>query len=147
LRGEDKFELAELGVLKESTEPSVLYLIKKQDIWAWIDEDAEIRARDFASFVPPALENMKTSLARAFLKRYGSRADVRLSFSMNYSRVFGWGSLAEKMEKEKELLVELCKKETDLVIRQWIDEHLDLIESDIERERIREEQMDYRGYK
>lgn len=125
-------------------EPSALLLISRDDIWQWIDNDTKLRAWYFATFVPPLLErDDKPSLAVEFLQRYGDREDVRRNFSANFSTEFGYGSLVERSIQKKERLIDFRKKELDNNVFKWIDEYLEELDQDIERERLWEERGEF----
>src|SRR5205823_4272568 len=70
---------------------SILHAIPPEDIWAWVDIDAERRAWYLATFVPKdlLLYPERTSLVREILIRYGDREDVQRNLMANFSSE-GW---------------------------------------------------------
>jgi len=116
-------------------------IFNPEDVWKWVDEDKEFRARYLATFVPPYLfhSEEKICLAREMLVKYGDQEDVRNNFSANYSTE-GWTGSASNhfMAKEKELW-EFKENETNANVIRWIEEYIEGLRKDIERAKIRED--------
>jgi len=118
-----------------------LTLISPEDIWKWVDEDAEKRAWSVATFVPKALfrEEEKICLAREVLVRYGEREDVRRNLIANFSTE-GWsGPESLHYEKKKQHLLDFKKGEDNENVKRWIDEYVTSLDRHIERAKIEEE--------
>ena len=116
-------------------------IFSPEDVWKWVDEDKEFRARYLATFVPAYLfhSEEKICLAREMLVKYGDQEDVRNNFSANYSTE-GWTGSASNhfMAKEKELS-EFKENETNANVIRWIEEYTEELRKDAERAKIRED--------
>lgn len=111
-------------------------------IWKWIDEDLENRAWYFAySLVPKQLfrEEGKTCLAREMLVRYGHLEPVGRNFSCNFNSG-GWsGPDSLHWAERKRMLQDFRTTEDNQMVRQWIDEQIELLDQRIELARVEEE--------
>lgn len=128
----------------ESSEEGALTLIPREKIWEWVDEDVGNRAWYLASgFVPNTLsaEEWPNSLAQAVLVRYGTRKDVRNTLVSNYSTEVVWGPASLYYEEKKQKLLHIKAGEDNENVKRWIDEYVEWLEEDIEREKIREERL------
>jgi hypothetical protein len=135
LRGEFGFEM-NIGALG---------FFDVEDVWKWVDEKPEERARFLAHCVSPILfhSSDKMCLAREMLARYGDRDDVRSSFSSNYSTE-GWtGPASTHYMSKKNALLDFKKEEKDGNVLRWIDEYLEILEKDIERAKMAEEKGEF----
>jgi len=124
-----------------TSRPGGLEFFNFEDVWKWVDEDVENRARYLATFVPPYLlhSEEKICLAREMLVRYGDREDVRSNFSANYSSE-GWtGPVSTHYMNKKRELLEFKKNETNENVIKWIEEYIEILERDIERAKMEEE--------
>jgi len=133
------------GELRQSEDKGVLSSVPLDDIWRWVDQDVDKRARYLASFVPKALFRRKSEacLAREVLARYGRRKDVRTELMANFASE-GWSGPASLhyAERKRELL-EFRKGETNENVRRWIDDYVGVLEREIEASRIREEREEF----
>jgi len=132
LRGQDLFSRGGEGALR---------LIPLDEIWKWVDQDVEKRARYLATFVPNLLfrEEGKICLARELLCRYGDSQGVRHSLMANFSTE-GWsGPASLHYQAKKQELLDFRKNEDNENVKQWIDEYVSSLDEQIERERISEE--------
>jgi hypothetical protein len=122
-----------------------LSLIPLQEIWSWIDQNAEKRARYVASFIPSNLYRDKelVCLARELLKRYGKRDDVRGALRANFSTEMWWGPASSHYQKKKERLLKFKQDEDNENVRLWIDEYVSELDWLINRSKISEERNDF----
>jgi hypothetical protein len=121
--------------------PAALQLFEPALIWRWVNGDIEKRAHYLAFFVPPQLscQEGQISLARELLVNYGSRSDVRNSFSANYSTE-GWvGQVSTHYIQRRDELLQFKKNETNSHVIKWIEEYLEDINARIEQAKAREE--------
>ena len=117
-------------------------LIPREKVWEWVDDDVENRAEYVAhSLVPKKhlAEEWKTSLVRAFLKRYGMRENVRRALMANYLTGVWAGPASSRYEAKKQQLLRIKKIEDNKSIKLWIDDFVDGLEKDIERAKVEEE--------
>ena len=84
-------------------------------------------------------EEWKTSLARATLKRYGMREDVRSALMANYLTGVWAGPASSRYESKKQQLLRIKHSEDDKNIKLWIDNFVDGLEKEIERAKVEEE--------
>ena len=122
-----------------------LYIFPPEVIWHWVDEDISARAWYLASFVPTELFHNKERMcwAREVLIRYGEREEVRRNLMANLSTESWWGPASLHLEKKKQTLLEFKENEHEVVVRKWVDEYTQIIDQEIEREKIREERNDF----
>ena len=118
-----------------------MILIPFDNIWKWVEENVEKRARYLASFVPSRLfmEKEKVCLAREVLCRYGDREDVQRSLMANFSTE-GWsGPASLHHQTKKQQLLDFRKDEDNSNVKCWIDEYVASLDRQIKQERIEEE--------
>lgn len=122
-----------------------LELFDIEDIWKWVDEKPEERARLLARFVSPVLFRSpdKMCLARELLARYGDRDDVRNSFSSNYSTESWTGPASSHYLIKKNDLLNFKKEEKDENVIKWIDAYFEILEQDIELAKVAEEKEEF----
>ena len=123
-------------------EKGALTLIPREKIWEWVDADVENRAEYVAhSLVPKKhlAEEWKTSLVRAFLKRYGMRENVRRALMANYLTGVWAGPASSRYEAKKQQLLRIKKIEDNKNIKLWIDDFVDGLEKEIDRAKVEEE--------
>ena len=114
-------------------------------IWDWVDEDKKNRAAYLASFVPKILYNDPDGkcLARELLAKYGSEEFVKRNLMANFSSD-GWsGPASQHYQKKKEELLEFKKMETNQLVKDWVDEYVEILDKDIESAKIDEERRGY----
>ena len=132
LRGKELFSGGGEGALR---------IVPLDEIWKWVDQDAQKRARYLATFVPNILfrEEGRICLARELLCRYGDRQDVRHSLMANFSTE-GWsGPASLHYQRKKQELLDFKKDEDNENVKRWINEYVSSLERQIERETISEE--------
>ncbi len=114
-------------------------------IWHWVEEDISQRSWYLATFVPPILrsEEEKTCWARELLVKYGDLKEVRNSLHANFGSGSWSGSASQYFNRKKENAVGFRKDETNPNVLKWLDEYIEWLERDIQRENIREERDDY----
>jgi hypothetical protein len=137
LRGEGQ-------VFGENAKEGALRFIAPKDIWHWVEQDIQKRARYLASFVPPILfkEDKRFCLAAELLRRYGDREEVRHSLMANFSTE-GWsGPASLHYQNKKQELLEFEKGQDNPNVRIWIDDYICSLEKQIENEKIQEERED-----
>ena len=123
-------------------EKGAITLIPREKIWEWIDDDVENRAKHVAhSLIPKKhlAEEWKTSLARAFFKRYGMQENVRRALMANYLTGTWAGPASSHYEVKKQQLLCIKLSEDDKDIKLWIDDFVDGLEKEIERAKVDEE--------
>jgi hypothetical protein len=116
-------------------------MIPRDKIWEWVDDNVEKRAWFIAHIAPRtiSLDKWRTSLAREALVRYGNRKDVRGELRANYSTE-GWtGPESMHYQAKKLMLLQFKDAETNDNVKQWLDEYISIVDSDIKRARIEEE--------
>ena len=120
-------------------------LFDAEDIWKWVDEKPDERARLLAHFVSPALFHStdKTCFAREILVRYGECDDVHGSLSANYSTESWSGPASIHYMSKKKSLLEFKKEEKNEKVIEWIDKELESLERDIERAKMSEERDEF----
>jgi hypothetical protein len=124
----------------QSTSPRVSI----NELWRWIDEDAEHHARYIAYFVPKGWSKpgIGLNLVRELLVRYGTRQDVRSRLIANFSSGdIITGSFIPYYQGKKQNLLSYREGETNRNVLRWIDEFVEDLESQIESAKIREERM------
>jgi len=110
-------------------------------IFSWVDEDINKRAIDLASFVPNKLfkEEGVICLAREVLARYGNNEKVRENLMSNFLEE-GWtGYASEHYSNKKQKLIDFKNLDSNIYVKQWIDEFVDYLDGRIEHEKISEE--------
>jgi len=124
---------------------SFFSLIPLQEIWSWVDQNVEIRARYLASFVSSTLHRDKESvcLARELLIRYGERDDVRGALRANFSTEMWWGPASLHYQEKKERLLKFKQGEDNKNVKFWIDEYVSELDWLINRSKIAEERDDF----
>ncbi len=122
-----------------------LSLIPLKEIWSWVDQDIEKRARFLASFVPKTLHRDKEAvcLVRELLIRYGEKDDVRGALSANFSSEFWWGPASIHYQKKKEGLLKFRQEKDNKNVKLWIDEYVSGLDLLINQSKIREERDDF----
>jgi len=122
-----------------------LPFLHPEEIWKWVDEDAENRALYFARLVSTTLfrEKGKVCLTRELLVRYGEREDIRASLRANFSTEFWSGPASLHYQNKKEHLVRFRQEETNDKVLHWLDEYISQIDSMIVRAKIEEERNDF----
>jgi hypothetical protein len=131
---------ADLSTIEK--EKGALILIPREKIWEWVDADVENRAEYVAhSLIPKKhlAEEWKTSLVRAFLKRYGMRENVRRALMANYLTGVWAGPASSRYEAKKQQLLRIKHSEDNKSIKLWIDDFVDGLEKEIERAKVEEE--------
>jgi len=120
-------------------------LFDAEDVWKWVDEKPDERARLFAHFISPVLFHStdKTCFAREILVRYGDRDDVYGSLSANYSTESWSGPASIHYASKKKSLLEFKKEEKNEKVIEWIDKELESLERNIERAKISEERDEF----
>ncbi len=134
--------LREADISTTEKEKGALTLIPREKIWEWVDGDIENRAKYTAfSLIPKKhlAEEWKTSLVRAFLKRYGMRENVRRALMANYLTGVWSGPASSRYERKKQDLLRIKNTEDDKDIKLWIDDFVDGLEKEIERAKVEEE--------
>ncbi len=134
--------LREADISTAEKERGALTLIPREKIWEWVDGDVENRAEYTAfSLIPKKhlAEEWKTSLVRAFLKRYGMRENVRRALMANYLTGVWAGPVSSHYERKKQDLLRIKNIENDKDIKLWIDNFVDGLEKEIERAKVEEE--------
>jgi len=118
-----------------------LWQFNPSDVWAWIDENIDERAKIAADFVPPFLlrPQDKTCYARELLVRYGERNDVGRILVANFLSE-GWsGPQSLHYMKSIKELENFAKEETDLKVKRWINKHISRLKQMVEQAQIEEE--------
>ena len=134
--------LREADLSTTEKEKGALTLIPDKKIWEWIDDNMENRAEYVAhSLVPKKhlAKEWKTSLVRAFLKRYGMRENVRRALMANYLTGVWSGPASSRYETKKQQLLRIKHSEDNKSIKLWIDDFVDGLEKEIERAKVDEE--------
>ncbi|MYG07932.1 hypothetical protein F4167_15235, partial [Candidatus Poribacteria bacterium] len=112
-------------------EKGAITLIPREKIWEWVDDDVENRAKHVAhSLIPKKhlAQEWKTSLARAFFKRYGMQENVRRALMANYLTGTWAGPASSHYEVKKQQLLRIKLSEDDKDIKLWIDDFVDGLE-------------------
>jgi hypothetical protein len=118
--------------------------IPREDIWAWIDEDVEKRAKRVATFAPKTEPQPEGgALTRDLLVRYGNRDDVRRGLKYNLQSEGWMGSAVAHYTTKRDRLVALLKQEDNENVRKWLNEYIDDVNLQIERSKIQEERDDF----
>lgn len=122
-----------------------LDIFPPSEIWEWVNENIDQRAWYLASFIPKALhrETDKVCWARELLIKYGDLESVRKNLHANFASGSWSGSASQYFMRKQETAINFRKGETNSNVLQWLDEYINILEKDIERERIREERDDY----
>lgn len=121
---------------------AALTRIPEEKIWEWIDHDVENRAWYFAGRLVPkthSAEKWKTSLARVFLVLYGARKEVRTSLITHYLSESWAGSPSLHYQAKQEKLLQIKATEDDENVKRWIDDFVEMLQEQIEHEKMREE--------
>ncbi len=155
---EDRTDYSRIGPLEQwlregrflSGEDSqgALAQFPRKKIWEWVDEDLQDRAAFLAgSFIPKTFSagEWPTSLTRAFLVRYGERAEVCRNLCTNYVYCTeGWyGSENSYYEEKLKSLRRIRDGEDNENVKRWIDELIDRLNKQNEDEELRHERMPY----
>lgn len=133
--------LREADLSTTEKENGALTLIPREKIWEWVDDDVENRAEYIAhSLIPKKhlAEEWKTSLVRAFLKRYGMRENVRRALMANYLTGVWVGPASSRYEAKKQQLLRIKDSENNKSIKLWIDDFVYGLEKEIERAKVEE---------
>lgn len=118
-----------------------LDLVPPEAVWDWVEDDIETRAWYLASFVPNTLFRVpdKVCFARELLVRLGNREDVRRNLIANFSSE-GWtGPASQHYEKKKLAFLEFNEYETDINVKTWIAEYVEVLDSQIANALVTEE--------
>lgn len=132
LRGEEEFGKRRSGAL---------WLFNSDEVWDWVNEDIEERAKTAAGFVPPFLFHSedKPCFVRELLCRYGNRDDVKRVLSSNFWSESWSGPESLHYMKKIEELETFKSKESELKVIDWIDSFISELQKHLERARIQEE--------
>lgn len=138
LRGEQETFGAEV-------KPGPIIIFPIELIWHWVEEDISQRSWYLATFVPPILhsEEEKTCWARELLVKYGDLKEVRNSLHANFGSGSWSGSASQYFNRKRENALAFRKDETNPNVLKWLDEYIEWLERDIQRENIREERDDF----
>jgi hypothetical protein len=136
LRGEIGFSNVQQGIIE---------YFRPEIIWKWVDEDKEDRSVFLATFVPPRffLSSEKECLARELLVRYGENVDVRNNLIGNFYNDSWTGPSSAHYLGKKNQLLEYAKKESNPRVILWINEYVELLDTNIERAKASEEKQGY----
>ena len=132
LRGEYGFGLKKQGALLG---------FPIEIVTRWIDEDEEQRAPLIARAIPvvDVRESPEFCLFHTFLSKYGDLDIVRVILSTNFSSG-GWvGPTTSYLRGKIAKTGELKRGESNSIVIKWLDEYIEMLEKDFEREKIREE--------
>ena len=130
----------DLSETKKGT--GALTLIPPKNIWEWIDEDVEKRARSLARGCVPktlAAAEWGDSLARKILVRYGNREDVRSALISNFFEGVTMGLKSENYQAKKQKLCRIKASEDNENVKQWVDEFVAILEVEITNAKMYEE--------
>ena len=105
-------------------------------VFAWIDEDIDNRAWQFAEYCPPVVSRPADppTFAREMLVRYGRRDDVRNSLHANHFTGSWSGTAREYYSQKLFALKGQLAVETDNNVRVWLAEHEEQLQWRIDRE-------------
>jgi hypothetical protein len=123
---------------------SILSRIPLQDLWAWVDDNVDLRAWYLASFVPKLTAELTLpDVVRELLIRYGDRDDVQRNLAANFSSE-GWaGPASEHYRSKKEVLDRLLAKELEPRVREWLQQYIVSLQRSVEHARTEEEREDF----
>ena len=129
------------GSEKNSYANSPFMLIPIKKIFSWIDADPDQRARHVARFIPKILFDEEKSMLRGFLIKYGDREDVCNELHARFLSG-GWSdSGVQHYSKELGKYIEFKKHEKNPLVSQWIDDHIESLRGQIERQKAMEERL------
>jgi len=120
--------------------PGPIQHIPEEVIYAWVDEDPDRRRHWIIRTLPKTFDQTGAGrLTRGFVAKYVKNEDFRNSLHCHFhSR--GWsGKASEHFRKLREQARTWLDGERDPVVIRWIEEYIDHLSSDIDREEIREE--------
>lgn len=112
-----------------------------QEIIEWVNEDPESRAGLIARAAPRTLDDTNGGkLTRELLSKYGQFDGVKRAVSANFFHSGGWVGLASAyLKRKRERFRRWLAAEYDSEITQWIEEGIEYLDRNIEREEINEE--------
>ena len=129
------------GSERNSQTASSFTLIPLEQIFAWIDAAPDRRARHLAKFIPKILFDENKCMLRNFLAKYGDMEDVRDQLH-NHFLSGGWiGSGVEHYTRELEKYIEFKIHERNQLVLEWIDNHIEILKREIEKEKAVEERL------
>ncbi|MDA7949616.1 MAG: hypothetical protein MPJ78_19345, partial [Hyphomicrobiaceae bacterium] len=99
------------------------------DIFEWVDEDAESRASHLAMFIPSDF-----SIARKFLARYDNK-EVRRRIAINFDTETWSGSGSVHYAEKRAKFEGFLEDETDPHVRTWLEDYIKSIGSRAEIDR------------
>lgn len=111
-----------------------------QEIIEWVDENPESRAGLIAHAAPRTLDDTNGGkLTRELLRKYGQFDGVRSGISANFHSG-GWsGPTSAYLKRKREKFRRWLAAGYDFEITQWIEEEIEYLDRNIEREEINEE--------
>jgi len=132
-------------ILGNETMTGPLDIFPPNVVWDWVNENVEQRAWYLATFVPKALhhERDRVCWARELLVRYGNLEDVRNNLHANFGSGSWSGSASQYLMQKQKMAIDFRSDETNPQVIKWLDEYIEVLERDIQRERIREERDYY----
>jgi hypothetical protein len=109
-------------------------------VFGWIDENPETRAPVIARVAPKTLDkNGDGFITRELLHRYGHMARVKSALFGNFY-IDGWsGPASEHYRKKRDKARAWLNGEKSQNVIEWLEEHIDRLNSQIQSEEISEE--------
>jgi hypothetical protein len=138
-----RFLFREIDDYQNNTKISILDYFKPETIWKWIDENIDIRAPYFASFIPTALfhSNNRICWAREILVKYGNNKNVRLELITNFMTFVFSGSITEYYNEVIKNIIKFKKNETNENVLLWVDEYIEHLQTPKKYGKIIEESI------
>ena len=121
-----------------------LELFPQESIFTWVDQDVDGRAWYLANFVSkePFQTKGELGIARSVLVKYGALEEVRRNLRANFRLESYWGPASIHYTEIKNRLVQTKKGETDSNVVLWLEEFIQILEREIQQEKIAEERRD-----
>lgn len=129
-----------LGEFEEKEPRGAIADLPLQEIFEWIDENPESRAKLIAHAAPRTLDDINGGkLTQELLRKYGQFDGVESGISANFHSG-GWsGPASAYLKRKREKFRRWLAAGFDYKITQWIETEIEYLDRNIEREEINEE--------
>lgn len=127
----------------EESGVSTFAILPQDEVFAWVDADAEARAPLLARHVPRTLDAAGGGhMTRALLSRFGDREDVRTELICNFHSGCWTGRRSASLESDLIAARRWRNDERNARVSRWLDEYIASLESQANRELVAEERSD-----
>jgi len=129
-----------LSRFDEKDQPGAISSLPISKVHEWIEENPTLRAPLIAHATPASLDDKQGGrLTRELLHRYGQIDGVRSGISATFHSGSWSGPTSEHLKRKREKLRRWLAAGFEVEVTQWIENEIENLERNIEREEINEE--------